>query len=238
MSQEDTSLISVMDENMASFHKQKGSKRTLHTSRRVRLITNLTYLISTLDFLVHFAIVIELGLFHSIHQYFEPAKNITTNVIELCHLPILDYLPFHLSNLNIPILCLSIFGLIISFQALSKSSILFYRFYMATKFFMTIGFLSLYLLNITANLENSFVHSSIVLPNDPQGYTSNTLDIEPCGIYIRENLALRILSIFDAFIFCMAIECSTLFAWLKVHDAEGLPVFQKLDRSKSELLHV
>ena len=81
MSNEKNCLIPVIEQKSPS-----DGIFNFNKSRRIRLIKNLIYLISLLDFLLHYALMVEMNVFQQISN---------STAIPLCELPIKKY--YHLT---------------------------------------------------------------------------------------------------------------------------------------------
>ena len=176
-------------------------------SRRIRIIKNLIYLISLLDFLVHYALMVELN----VYQTFGKVSKSYSTAIPLCELPIKKYLPFSLSQMSLYILYLSILTLLMSTEAIRKSSYQLYRCYIIIKFIFSMTLLFLCTMYVLVDRKTTFIQTSIVIPR--HGVTS--LSIDTCLIYAREKMAVYILSVVNVFIFFMSMEYSKVFSFLK-----------------------
>ena len=204
MSEKESLLISTASNAALTKDSKPFSSR--------RTVTSLVYLISLLDFLFHYALTVEMGLFDQVHRHFQqPTPNNKSIVIELCELPIRQHLPFHLSQLNAHILCLSFMALLISTEATRRSSLALYRLYLTVKFVFVTGSLWLYIVNTMANVQMNFIHTPLLLPQMRTNSSSSTtsLDMDTCFIYVRERMAVCLLAIFNTFVFCMNIEYSS-----------------------------
>ena len=198
-------------------------------SSRFQIIKNLIYFISLFDFLIHYTLVIELGVFEQIYRLFEKVPQIHFSSIQLCQLPIKQYIPFNLSQLNFYIFYLSILTLILSIEAVRKSSLFLYRIYIMIKFLFIIALLVLCIINISANLTINFIHTPIILEHSHIHNSSDLINTDTCLTYAREKMAHYLLTIFNLFVFFMSMECSKLF-----------PLFQRIDLNhhhRQEKLH-
>jgi hypothetical protein len=117
-------------------------------SLRLRIIKNVIYLISLLEFFIHYILAVEMGI-KKILRHYSPS-------IELCQLLIKQYMPFNLSQMNFCILCLSILTLLFSTEAVRKSSLFVYRIYIVIKFIFVIGSLFLCTINAFNQFKNTF----------------------------------------------------------------------------------
>jgi len=185
---------------------------TFEKSRRIRIIKNFIYLISLLDFLLHYVLMVELNVFEQIYQTFGKVSKSNSTAISLCESPIEKYLPFSLSQISLYILYLSILTLLISTEAMRKSSFQLYRFYILIKFIFSIVSLLFCTIYTVINRKIIFIPTSIIIPreNDFISLTINT-----CLIYAREKMAIYILAIINVLIFFMSMECSKVFSFLK-----------------------
>jgi hypothetical protein len=181
-------------------------------SRRIRIIKNLIYLISLLDFLLHYALMVELGVFEQIYQTFGKVSKLNSTTISLCESPIKKYLPFSLSEMSLYILYLSILTLLISTEAMRKSSFQLYRFYIIIKFIFAIISLLFCTIYTLINRKISFIPASLIIPHENDLIS---ITIDTCLIYTREQTAIYILAIINVFIFFMSLECSKVFSFLK-----------------------
>ena len=175
-----------------------------------RVLENLVYLISLFDFLIHYALMSEMNVFERIQQLFGIGNS---TAIPLCEVPIKNYLPFSLSEISLYILYLSILTLLISIEAVRKSSIELYRFYIIIKFLCAISSLLLCTISAVANRQSSFIAASLTIP---QGTDGISITIDPCLVYTREKTAICVLSIVNVFVFLMSMESAKVFASLKI----------------------
>jgi len=182
-------------------------------SRRIRIIKNLIYLISLLDFLVHYALMVELNLFEQISQTFGKISKSNSTAISLCESPIKKYLPFSLSHMSLYIFYLSILTLLISIEAMRKSSYQLYRLYMIIKFIFAIISLLFCTIYTLINRKITFIPTSLIIPRE-NNLISITIDT--CLVYAREKLTIYILAIVNVFIFFISMECSKVFSFLKI----------------------
>ena len=171
-----------------------------------RTVTSLIYLIALLDFLFHYTLTVEMGIFDQIHEHFQPGLRNVSHGIELCELPIRQHLPFHLSQLNAHILCLSFVALVVCTEAIRKSSFVLYRLYLTIKLVFVAASLWLYIVNTLANMKKNFIHTPLVLPQLHNTSSATLLNMGTCFMYVRERMAVCLLAIFNTFIFCMNIE--------------------------------
>jgi hypothetical protein len=209
MSDEKNSLIPFIQ------RPQVKTPTPFEKSRRIRIIKNLMYLIALLDFLLHYAITVEMGVFEQIYQTFGKISQSNLTAISLCELPIKKYLPFSLSQMSLSILYLSILTLFLSIEAIRKSSFQLYRFYIIIKFiFATISlfFCTIYTL---VNLQMNFIKSSVIIPRLQYEQDFISITVNTCLIYAREKITIYILVILNVFIVFMSIECSKVFSFIK-----------------------
>jgi hypothetical protein len=174
------------------------------------MIQNLIYFISIFDFLIHYALMIEMNVFEQMYQLF---GKVNSTAIPLCEIPIKKYLPFSLSEISLYILYLSILTLLISIEAGRKSSIELYRFYVIIKFIFAISSLIFCTLYTLVNRQMSFISTSVTIPHEIE---SISITIDSCLVYAREKMATCILSIVNVFVFLMSIECSKFVSLLKI----------------------
>jgi hypothetical protein len=171
-----------------------------------RTVRSLIYLISLLDFLFHYALTVEMGILDQIHGHFQPRSSNESKGIEICELPIRQHLPFHLSQLNVHIVCLSFIALVICTEAMRKSSFVLYRLYLIIKLVFVAVSLWLYIVNTLANVKTNFIHTPLLIPQIHNMSSGTLLNMATCFIYVRERMAVCLLAIFNTFIFCMSIE--------------------------------
>ena len=182
-------------------------------SRRIRIIKNLMYFISLFDFLIHYALTIELNVFGQLSQALGKVSRSNSTAISLCHLPIKQYLPVSLSDLSLYLLYISILVLFISIEAIRKSSISLYRFYMVMKFLMAIMSFALCMIYMIIDRRTSFVIPSLIISSETN---SIAVTVDACLMHIREKLAITLLSIVNMFIFFLSLECSKVFSLIKI----------------------
>jgi hypothetical protein len=187
-------------------------KIALVKSRRIRIIKNLIYLISLLDFFIHYVLTIEMGVFEQIYQTFRNVSKSNSSAISLCQLPIKKYLPFSLSEISLYILYLSILTLLISTEAIRKSSYQLYRFYIIIKFIFAIISLFFCTFYTFIDRQMTFLPTSLVIPHE-NDFISIT--IATCLLHAREKIAIYILAIVNVFLFLMSCECSKVFSFYK-----------------------
>jgi len=197
---------------MSSYSERKIVSNS-SKSRRIRIIKNLIYLISLLDFLVHYVLMVELNVFEQIYQTFGKVSKSNSTTISLCELPIKKYLPFSLSQMSLYIFYLSILTLLISIEAMRKSSYQLYRFYIIIKFIFAIISLLFCTIYTLINRKITFIPTSLIIPRQ-NDLISITIDI--CLVYAREKLTIYILAIINVFIFFISMECSKVFSFLKI----------------------
>jgi hypothetical protein len=205
MSNEKNCLIPMIEQKIASDDITDFKK-----SRRIRIIINLIYLISLLDFLLHYALMVEMNVFQQIYQTFGKISEPNSTAISLCELPIKKYLSFSLTQMSLYILYLSILALLLSTEAMRRSSSQLYRFYIIIKFIFAMTFLSLCTIHALVNRRMTFIQTSLIIPHD-----SAAITIDTCLIYAREKMAIYILAIFNVLIFLISMECSKVFSFLK-----------------------
>ena len=184
---------------------------TFEKSRRIRIIKNLIYLISLVDFLLHYALTVEMDVFEQIYQKFGKISQLNSTAIPLCKSPIKQYLPFSLSEMSLYILYFSILALFISIEAIRKSSFLLYRFYIILKFIFAIISLLICTSYTLLNRGTVFISPSLTIPPETNLIS---IRIDSCLTYTREKMAIYILSIVNVLIFLMSMECSKVFAFL------------------------
>jgi hypothetical protein len=187
-----------------------NEKSVFDESCRIRIIKNLIYFISILDFLMHYVLTIEMNVFEQIYQTFGRVSKVNSTAIPLCELPIKKYLSFSLSEMSLYIFYLSILTLLISIEAIRKSSFELYRFYIIIKFIFSI--ISLIFCTIYTGQMN-FISTSLTIPHE---INSISITIDPCLIYTREKIAIYILSIVNVFVFLISMECSKIFSFFKI----------------------
>lgn len=178
-------------------------------SRRIRMIEHLIYFITIFDFLLHFAISIELNLFQSLGN----VSKSNSQMISVCQLPIKQYLPVSLSDFNLWILYFSIFTTFISIEATRKSSVILYQFYIVMKLILAIVFFSLGMIYAIVDQQVSFVYPSLDIPFETN---SIALTIDFCLAHVREKLAIYFLSIINILMVFFSIECSKVFTYQKI----------------------
>jgi hypothetical protein len=188
---------------------------TFEKSRRIRIIKNLMYLIALLDFLLHYAITVEMGVFEQIYQTFGKISQSNLTAISLCELPIKKYLPFSLSQMSLYILYLSILTLFILIESIRKSSFQLYRFYIIIKFIFAMISLFFCTIYTLVNLQMTFIQSSVIIPRLQYEHDFISITVNTCLIYAREKLTIVILVMLNVFIFFMSIECSKVFSFIK-----------------------
>ena len=111
--------------------------------------------------------------------------------------------------MSLYILSLSILTLLLSIEAMRKSSYHLYRIYIIIKFIFAITFLFLCTIYTLVNRKMTFIKTSLIIPHD-----SASITIETCLIYAREKMAIYILAIFNVIIFCISVECSKIFSFI------------------------
>jgi hypothetical protein len=208
----------------------KSEGKTFEKSRRVRIIKNLMYLISLLDFFLHYVLMIEMGAFGKILISHSTA-------IPLCELPIKKYLPFSLSQMSLYIFYLSIFTLLLSTEALRKSSLLLYRCHLMIKFMFVISLLFFCTIYTIVNRRANFVHTSLVIPRLENENNLFSINIETCLIYTREKMAIYILVVLNVFIFFMNMECIKVFSFLQ-QSSNNLRLQRKVKHYPSMIISV
>jgi hypothetical protein len=184
-------------------------------SCQIRIIKNLIYFISLFDFLIHYVLMIEMNVFEQIYQLF--GKINSTAAIPLCEIPIKKYLSFSLSEMSLYILYLSIVTLLISIEAIRKSSIELYRFYIIIKFIFAISSLLLCTIYIFVNRQMTFISTTLTIPYENDAIS---ITIDPCLVYTREKITICILSIVNVFVFLMNMECSKVFSFFKIKHSD------------------
>jgi hypothetical protein len=209
MSDEKNSLIPFIQ------RPQVKTPTTFEKSRRIRIIKNLMYLIALLDFLLHYAITVEMGVFEQIYQTFGKISQSNLTAISLCELPIKKYLPFSLSQMSLSILYLSILTLFLSIEAIRKSSFQLYRFYIIIKFIFAMISLFFCTIYTLVNLQMNFIKSSVIIPRLQYEQDFISITVNTCLIYAREKITIYILVILNVFIVFMSIECSKVFSFIK-----------------------
>ena len=182
-------------------------------SRRIRIIKNLIYLITAFDFLIHYAISIELNAFESLYQRFGKVFKENSSTISLCQLPIKQYIPFSLSDLNLYILYFSILTSFISIEATRKSSVTLYQSYIIIKFILAILFFSVGMIYILIDQQIPFIFPSL---NISYERNSIALTVDICLTHVREKLAIYLLSIVNVMVFLLSVECSKVFTYRKI----------------------
>lgn len=187
------------------------SPLTFGRSRRIRIIKNSIYLVSFLDFLLHYALTVEMNVFEQIYQAFGMAANSTA--ISVCQSPIKRYLRFTLSELSLYILYFSILTLLISTEAMRKSSFPLHRTYVIIKFTFAMISLSLCTIYTIIDRRMSFISPSLPIPykNVPISIT-----VDPCLTYAREKMATYVLSIVNVFVFLLSLEFSKVFSFVRI----------------------
>ncbi|UJR09790.1 hypothetical protein I4U23_014017 [Adineta vaga] len=187
-------------------------------SRRIQIIKNFIYLISFLDFLLHYAITIELGLFEQIYQLFHQILPSNSTAVSLCRLPMAEYLSFHISQISLYILYFSFFTLLLSIEAIRKSSFHLYRIYILMKFTFAMFLLIFYTIHTLINLKMAYIQSTVSIPHShdaDQQSDSIFISIDTCLIHTRERIAISLLTILNVFVFVISVECSKVFPFLK-----------------------
>ena len=191
-------------------------------SHRIRSMKTVIYLISLLDFLLHYILVVQMGFFEQISQLLSNHSLNYLPSIPLCQLPIHQYTSFNLTQYTFYIFYLSLITLLFSIEAVRRSSLLHYRITIILKFLFVIVLLFLCTLNTAANLHHPFLLEQMTVDN-----SSMLINIETCLIYTREQIAYYILTIFNIFLFILSIECSKI-----------LPVLNQRPCSSSGLMKI
>ncbi|CAF2007702.1 unnamed protein product [Rotaria magnacalcarata] len=183
-------------------------------SRRIQIIKNFMYLLGLLDFLLHYAILVEMYLFKQIYLSFTQISDSYSTAIPVCELPIKQYLPFSLSQMSLYIFCLVILSLLLLTESIRKSSSELYCFYTIIKCILSITSFILCIIYSIAHQNKSFILSSLILPHSQNETNSISITIDACLIYTREKIAINILAISNLFICFMSMECSKVFSLL------------------------
>ncbi|CAF1057481.1 unnamed protein product [Didymodactylos carnosus] len=183
-----------------------------HYSKIIKYI----HLILLLDFLLHYSIAVELGALELIKRLFisHPSIPLNNSTIELCHLPIRQYIPFTLNEMSPYILFLSIITLFIAFGSFRIKSILLYQIYLILKFLFFI--FSVYLLAIytLVSLQSDFILSSITMILPTSSITEderNFINIDRCLTHAKTKLSAYIFSVLNSIILFIGIEFHDLF---------------------------
>ena len=184
-------------------------------SRRIQIITNFVYLISILDFLLHYTVAIELGLSDQIYQSFHAISPSNSTAISLCKLPMEEYLSFHISQMSLYIFYLSFLTLVLSIEAIRKSSFQLYRFYILMKFTFALVSVVLCTTNTVINLKMASIQPVISIPYTYGESNSILLNTDICLIHTRESMAAHLLAVLNVFVFVISIECSKIFPFRK-----------------------
>ena len=185
-----------------------NSTSTSGKSRRIKIIKNLAYLMSLFDFLVHYILMVELGLFEQIYQTFRKSSKTNVTAIPLCK----QYLSLNLSQMSLYIFYFSIIVLFISTEAMRKSSYQLYRFYIILKFIFALIFLLLSTIYIFLDRQMYIMPTSLVIPRENNFIN---ITINTCLMYTREKLIAIILALVNVFLFYLSLECSKVFSFCK-----------------------
>ncbi|CAF1164773.1 unnamed protein product [Didymodactylos carnosus] len=175
-----------------------------------RMLNSFIYLFPLLDFLLHYSIVIDLGATESLKSLVirHSSTQLNTSTIELCRLPIRDYIPFTLSDLSLYILFLSIFILVIALESSRKNSIYLYETYLILKLFLAICSLVLLIIYTLVGLKSDFILSPVSsLSTIKAKYNENFINIDKCLIYTKEKISVYTLTILNSFVFIISMEC-------------------------------
>ncbi|CAF2784548.1 unnamed protein product [Rotaria sp. Silwood2] len=186
---------------------------TFKQSRQIQIIKNFMYLISLFDFLLHYALMVEMDLFKQIYLSFRKFSESYSTAISLCELPIKKYLPFSLSQMSLYIFYFSILTLLLSTEAIRKSSSVLYRFYIIIKFIIAISSFFLCIIYTIVNQMMPFIQTSLIISRLKYENNSISLTIDTCLIYAREKIAIYILAISNVLICFISMECSKVFSF-------------------------
>ena len=201
-----SNYLSLMDQQRVTFKR----------SRRIQMIKRLVCLIALLDFLLHYAVTVDLGALEQMSRLLGRRLTRDSRSIHLCHLPIKQYLPFSLSEVSVYVLYLSLWTLILATEAMRKSSLNLYRLCIVMKFSFALGSLLLWLVYTVIDRKLTFIHTPLMLRRAEFDQTNGTsVSIDLCLSYAREKTALDLLAILNVVLFFTTVQCSKVFVFLQ-----------------------
>ena len=209
----------MSEKKLALFNEESS---TTEDFPRIRAMKTVIYFLSVLDFLIHYILIVEMGIFQQISQIVTNHSSNSPPSIPLCQLPIHQYIPINLSQCTFYILYFSILTLLVSIEAVRRSSLLHYRICIILKFLIVLVSLLFCIINTSANLHHSFIRTPILLEPIHVYNGSTLINIETCLVYTREKLAQYILIICNIFVFFFSIECSKRLPFLDVEHSSSI----------------